>query len=221
MTGDDASRAFETARRRSVEATVASAVGVLALALSALVMLNAVDPRSSAPTAWAVAFFASAQVAAVALGLAVLSAAGLRRRTGTPADLVLLCRRNGVALSASFVAVFAVGAALPGEASAWVVLGGPALAALAAVAVGRSWVLARRLDRSEDATNRLRLAAVTVVVAVALAAAAAFAWDLLDHGTVAESLSAAGVEVGLALAGLVALGRPLGLGRRTRPAELA
>jgi hypothetical protein len=58
---------------------------------------------------------------------------------------------------------------------------------------------------------------VVVLATVALAASAAFVWDLLDHGTVSGSVTAAGGEAALVVAGLAVLGRPLGLrGSATR-----
>jgi hypothetical protein len=232
----DLARAFdlEVATRRSLRATAVSVAGVVALGLSALVMVNAVDTQSSAPVAWAIVFFGGAQVAAVSLALAVVRAVVLRGASGTPADVVLLCRRNGVALGFSFLTLFAVGAALPGQTSAWLVLAGPALGMCAAVGVMRAWWLARTLESPRGGVVRPPLADVvavarrfvdvpvpawrvapsaTVVVAVGLATCAAFTWDRLDHGTLAASALAAGVEAAMVIAGFALLGRTLGLRR--------
>jgi hypothetical protein len=48
-----------------------------------------------------------------------------------------------------------------------------------------------------------------------VAAVAAFVWDHQDHGTLANSTAAAGIEVALTIAGFVVLGPVLGL-RPTR-----
>jgi hypothetical protein len=230
----DLARAFdlEVATGRSLRATAASVIGVVGVGISALVMVNAVDPRLSAPVAWAIIFFGCAQVSAISLVLAVVRAAVLRGDPGTPADVALLSRRNGVALAFAFLTLFAVGAALPGRSSAWLVLAGPVLAAGAAVSVMRSWSLAKKLDQHRVGVVRPPLAdfaavvrrlvevpapvrrvspVATLVVAVGLAMCAAFTWDRFDHGTVAASAMAAGIEAALVIAGFAALGRPLGL----------
>lgn len=200
---------LEIAVRRSVRATVASVVGVASIGLTTLAMLNAVDPHASAPAAWAVAFFGAAQAAAACAILALLRAAALRGRAGTPTDAALLCRRNGLALAFAFLTMFAVGAALPGRTSAWVVLGGPAIAMLAAVALTRAWSLSRRLGAPRDGVASPPQ--VPVALLVVLATTAAFTWARLDHGTLLASGVAAGIEAVLVIIGFVALGRTLGV----------
>ena len=95
---------------------------------------------------WAIAFFVAAQLAAVAAGLALVQALVLRRSTMPPAEVALLARRNACALVAAGVTIFSAGAALPGRGSAVAILAGPALVAVALVAVLRTRSLARRLD---------------------------------------------------------------------------
>lgn len=223
---------LEVAVRRGLRATAVTIAGVLAMAASALVMLNAADAHASAPVAWAVVFFGCAQASAVSLVLAVLRAAAMRGEVGSPPDVALLCRRNGTALAFAFLTLFAAGAGVPGQTAAWKVMGGPVVAMVAAAAVARVRWHARQLDGyscslvrapwADAAALTRRLAgvqgpdraprpAVVVAATVVLATGAAFAWDLLDHGTVAGSGVAAGTEAAMVLSGFVVLGRTLGL----------
>ena len=233
-TAADLARGFELeiATRRALRATLLSAAGVLAVAASTLALIHAADPGASAAIAWAVVFFGAAQVSAVALALALLRAAVMRGETGTPADVALLCRRNGAALGFALLTMFAAGAAVPGRGAAWQILAGPGVALVAGTSIARVWWLIRRLDPQpvrvvrpplvdvaalvspfvdvRETAGRLRSGAVlagTVVVAMA----AASAWDLLDQGTVATSAVAAAIEAGLTVAGFALLGRVLGL----------
>lgn len=230
----DLARGFELeiATRRALLATLLSGAGVLAVAASTLAVIHAADSGMSAAIGWVVLFFGAAQVSAVALALALLRAAVMRGETGTPADVALLCRRNGAALGFAFLTMFAAGAAVPGQGPAWQILAGPLVALVAVASVVRAWWLVRRLDPHparvlrpplvdvaalvspfvdvREVAGRLRSGAVlagTVVVAMAAAAA----WDLLDQGTVATSAVAAAIEAGLTVAGFVLLGRLLGL----------
>jgi hypothetical protein len=222
----------EVAVRRATRATIAAIVGVLAVGASTAVLLNSADSQPSAVTVWAVVFFASAQAAAVCSLLAALRAAAMQHQPATPADVVLLCHRNGGALAFSVLALLAAGGAVPGHAAAWAILTGPIVAALAAVSVVRARSLARKLaggtlrafrppltdllaiaHRSESLGTAAGLSPVTglLLPAVAVATVAAFLWDHLDHGTVASSLAAAGTEAVLTIAGFVLLGPVLGL----------
>lgn len=223
---------LEVAVRRSLRATAVTVAGVLAMAASALAMLNAADAHASAPVAWAVVFFGCAQASAASLALAVLRAAAMRDEVGTPADVALLCRRNAMALAFAFLTPFAVGAGVTGQTAAWKVMVGPVVAMVAAAGVARVCWFARQLDGhscsvvrdpwADAAALTRRLAgvhapdraprpAVVVAATVVLATGAAFAWDLLDHGTVAGSGFAAGIEAAMVLGGFVVLGRTLGL----------
>lgn len=144
----DLARAFEleVAARRVRVATAASAAGVLVVGGSALAMINAADAHASAPAGWAVVFFGAAQVSAVSLILALLRAGAMRGESVTPADVVLLCRRNAAAIGFALLAMFAVGAAIPGQTAAWRILAGPVCAAIALASVVRARSLARMLD---------------------------------------------------------------------------
>ena len=228
----DLARSFDTevAARRSLQATALSVGGVLGVGAAALAMLNAVDAHASAPVGWAVVFFGSAQASAACTFLAVLRAAAMRREIASPDEVRLLCRRNTMALGFALLALFAVGAGLPGHTAAWKVLAGPAIAVIAALSVTRVRRLTRKLDphrssivrtpltdaatlagRSTDApVSRLRSGAVLPLV-VLLAAVAAFTWDLLDHGSVAASGAAAAIEATMTIGGFLFLGRGLGL----------
>jgi hypothetical protein len=230
----DLARGFdlEVATRRVLWATVASVGGVLGIAVSALAMLNGVDAHASAPAGWAVVFFGAAQTSAAALFLAVLRAAAMRGESGTPADVLLLCRRCGTALGFAFLTLFALGAAVPGETAVWAVLAGPVLALIAVASTAHARSLARKLQPHPSSLVRAPLAdvaalagrsveapgsawhaqpAAVLVPAVVLAMVGAFAWDLSDHGTVAGSGLAAGIEAALTIAGFVFLGGRLGL----------
>ena len=225
----------EIAVRRALLATVATAVGVLGVGASALVMIHGSDPRAAAPVAWAVAFFAAAQVAAACLALALVRAAAMRRAAVSAGDVRVLCRRDAVALAAALVSMFAVGAALPGHASAAGVLSGPVLALAAGWLVLRAQLLVRRIAAPDEHPVHAPVEDVVVVVrqgaepgpwarspwtvlppTVVVAAVAAFAWDHLDHGSLASSGRAAVVESALTLAGFLLLGGFLGIRDRVR-----
>jgi hypothetical protein len=181
---------------------------------------------------WAVVFFAGAQAAGVCMLLAVLRTAAMSHHAATPADVVLLCRRNGAALAFSALALFAAGAAVPGNAAAWAILTGPVVAVLAALWVMRARSLARKLDCRPCRNVRAPLTDLLAIVrpsdtagraaghspfigllvpTVAVATVAAFTWDHLDHASIGSSLAAAGTEAALTVAGFVLLGPVLGL----------
>jgi hypothetical protein len=218
----------EVASRRGVRATSATVAAVLATGGSTLVLIQAASSDATAPTVWAIVFFVAAQIAALAAGLAVAQALAQRRETLPPADAELLARRNGCALVAAAVTMFAAGAAVPGSASAPLLLAGPVLACTAAVAVLRARSLARRLDDSHvrvarpplddlrrftglpvPAVDPVRLLVLTTMVA----AAAAFLRDLAERATVGGAFVAAAVEAAAVVACFAVLGRPLGLRR--------
>ncbi|HEY6890642.1 MAG TPA: hypothetical protein VI300_22755 [Solirubrobacter sp.] len=223
----------EVATHRGLRATSATTAAVLAVGGSTLVLIQAAAPGATAPTAWAIVFFIAAQIAGVAGALAVVQALAHRRETLEPADAALLVRRNACALVAAALTMFAAGAAVPGSASAILLLAGPALACVAAVGVLRARSLARRLDGSKahvarppladlrqltglpvPALDPLRLLALTTCAA----AAAAFARDLLERATLGGALVTAAIEAVAVLGGFAVLGRALGLtaGREVR-----
>lgn len=231
-------RSFDTeiAVRRGLRATVASVLGVLGVGVSALAMVHAAEANVSAALVWAVVFFAGAQASAVCALLAALRAVAMRRGPTTAADVVLLCRRNGAALAFAVLTLVAAGGAVPGHASAWKVLVGPAVAVLAAVSIVRSRSLARRIDPKVPRAVQTPLADLRVVAGrptrtssragssssillltptLVIAAAAAFVWDHQDHGNLANSAVAACIEAALTAAGFLLLGPVLGL----RPAR--
>lgn len=216
----------EVLAHRGLRSTFATLAAVLATGASTLALIHASAPGAPAGAAWAIVFFVAAQIAAVALGLALLQALSLRRSSMSPPDLRLLARRNGCALIAAGATMFAAGAALPGRGSATLLLAGPTLACTALVAVARAWLLARRLDRSRGAAQRppsveldqllpFRLPWIAplplLLVSASLAGAAAFVRDQAEHGTLGESLITAAVETTAVLAGALVLGRLLGL----------
>lgn len=227
----------EAAVRRGLLATVLSAAGVLTVAGSTLAMVHAADPTASAVLVWAVVFFAAAQTSAVAAFLALVQAAAMRYAAATPTDVVLLCRRNLAALGFALMTLFAAGAAVPGQAPAWKLLMGPAVAAVAVVGVLRARLLAGAVDPDASWETRSPLGDVLTLLrrsgvagshagsgvllgpTVVVASVAAFCWDHLDQGTLATSTTAAGIEAGLVLAGFVVLGRALGLRSAWRPAR--
>jgi len=231
-------RSFDTeiAVRRGVRATAASVIGVLAVGASALAVVNGAAANASAVVVWAVVFFAGAQASGVCALLAALRAVAMRRGPATAADVVLLCRRNGAALAFAVLTLVAAGGAVPGHTAAWKVLIGPVVAVLATASIVRSRSLARRVDPDAPRAAHTPLADLRVVASrsaqtsrhatsgksglflvptLMIAAAAAFVWDHQDHGTLANSLTVAGIETALTVAGFVLLGRVLGL----RPAR--
>jgi uncharacterized membrane protein len=219
----------EVAARRGIRATLLAAAAVLATGGSTLSLIHSASPDVTAPVAWAVVFFVAAQVAGVAAGLALLQALAARRTAMAPADATLLARRNGTALVAAGLTMFAAGAAVPGQGSAGLLLSGPALAGVALVAVVRARALARQLDGARvwavrpplDDLARLtrvelpRLSAARLLPLVTVvAAAAAFLRDRVEAGSVANGLLVAGIEAAAVLACFAVLGRPLGLWTR-------
>src|SRR3954471_20235189 len=135
----------EVAARRGVQATFATVAGVIAMGGSTLALIHSSEAGAAAPTVWAVVFFVAAQLAAATAALALLQALVTRRSALSPADVTLLARRNGCALLAAGLTMFAAGAALPGHGSALLLLAGPVLVCVALVAVLRARALARRL----------------------------------------------------------------------------
>ena len=224
----------EIATDRAVHATVATGVAVVSVGASTVALLNATDPGASAVTAWAVVFFGSAQAAGVCGLLASLRAAAMSHRSATPTDVLLLCRRNSLALAFSALALFAAAAAVPGHASAAAVLPGPVIASVAAVAVLRVRALVRKLGasrclkvqapwsdlrairrrRHDDAdvdVGSSRTPARTLGLTLVIAVICAFVWDRLDYGANGSALSSAGIEAAMVLVGFLLLGPALGL----------
>jgi uncharacterized membrane protein len=219
----------EVAARRGVRSTFLAVAGVLATGGSTLALLHSASAQGMAPAAWAVVFFVAAQLAGVACALALLQGLLLRRGTMPAADVALLARRNATALVAAGVTMFAAGAAVPGKGSAGLLLAGPALVCVAAVAVVRARALARRMPGGGAVAVRPpladlrrlpglpvpalgagRLLALTTCAAVA----AAFVRDRAEHATVAGALVTAGIEAAAVVACFAVLGRGLGLWRR-------
>jgi hypothetical protein len=219
----------EVAARRGVRSTFATAAGVLATGGSTLALIHAASPDATAPVWWTVAFFVAAQLAAVSAGLALLQALVLRGAAMSPADALLLARRNGCALVAAGVTMFSAGAALPGQGSAVLLLAGPALVCVALVAVLRARSLSRRLAGADAPAvrppledlrrlTRLPLPAVgngTLLLATTtVAAAAAFTRDLGEHATAGGAVVTAAVEAMAVVGCFAVLGAALGLRRR-------
>lgn len=218
----------EMAARRGVRATRLAVAGVLATGGSTLALINSASDTATAPAAWVVIFFVSAQVAGVAAALAVLQALVLRRASMPPADLALLARRGGVALLAAGLAMAAAGAAVPGHGSALLLLAGPALVCVALVAVLRARSLARRLPGAGAVAVRSPLADLGQLTGMAIpmvnthrllvlvtcaAAAAAFVRDRAEQATVGGAFVTAGIEAAAVVACFAVLGRALGLWR--------
>ena len=220
----------EIAARRGVRSTFATAAGVLATGGSTLALIHAASANATAPVWWAIAFFVGAQVAGVALGLALVQALVLRRSTMAGADVALLARRNGCALVAAGVTILSAGAAVPGRGSAVLILAGPLLVCAAMVAVLRARALARGLDGAGALAVRPpledlgRLAGLPfasldarrlLLITACIAAAAAFVRDRVEQGHVGEALVAAGIEGTAVVACFLVLGPALGLWHRS------
>ena len=216
----------EVAARHGARSTFASVVAVLATGGSTLALIHAASRQATAPTAWATCFFVAAQLAAVAAGLALVQALVQRRSPAPPAQVLLLCRRNGCALVAAGVTMFAAGAALPGHGSAVALLTGPSLVCVALVGVLRSWRLARRLQPAdavqlrpplEDLARLIRVRAPQLeprgllALTTALGSSAAFLRDRGEHAAVGEALVTAGIEAAAIVGCYPALGRALGI----------
>ncbi|MBO1766178.1 hypothetical protein [Allobranchiibius sp. GilTou38] len=219
----------EVATRRAQRATLASAVGVIAVGGSTLVVLNSTTAATTGSIGWAVTFFAAAQVAVVSLVLAVVQAGALRGRPASAGEVSLLCARNGCALLAASVTLFAAAGAVPGHGAAVLILGGPVLAALAATSVLRARSVIRGYRRPGDrpvrspltdlgAFTHLSLPEVgpgrLLVPTAFVAAVAAFARDRAEHSAMPAALTTAGVEIVLVVLGMALLGPALGLRAR-------
>ncbi|MDQ2781393.1 MAG: hypothetical protein M3Y26_02490 [Actinomycetota bacterium] len=216
----------EVAARQAQHATVATVLGVLAVAGSTLALLHSSDTGATAPAGWAIAFFAAAQTAAVCAALATLQAAALRRRHTTAPDVALLCRRNACALVAAGVTLFAAGGAVPGQGSPVLLLAGPVLAAMAGLSVLgtrsiiRGLPAARQLRVRSPLTDLGTLSGLTLPhvqparllpPTIVVASVTAFVWDHADHGTFATALTTAGIQAMLVVLGFLLLGPALGL----------
>lgn len=222
-----ASMNTDVAGHRAQRDTVATILCVVAVGGSTLALLNASDVGAIAPVGWAIIFFAAAQVAGVCTALAALQAAVLRRRAvPTAEDVTLLCRRNGCALLAAPITLFAAGAAVPGKGSAMLLLAGPVLAAIAGLNVLRTRSIIRGLPavpRQPSRSPLMDLSALAglsipnvrpaklLLPTVLLASAAAFVWDHQDHGTFASALTTASIQAVLVVLGFLLLGPTLGL----------
>jgi len=219
----------EASARRAMRSTFVTVAGVLATGGSTLALIHGASSAAAAPIAWAIVFFVAAQVAGVSAGLALLQALILRRSGMSPAQLVLLTRRNACALASAGLTMFAAGAALPGRGSAALLLVGPALLCAAAVAVLRARSLARRLDGSRAPSARppvgdlialtgLRLAPLDAPrllgITAGVAAVAAFARDRAEQASIDAALTTAGIEALAVIACFLVLGPVLGLWSR-------
>lgn len=208
----------EVAARRGVRSTLATATGVLATGGSTLALIHAASTQTAAPAFWAVTFFGAAQVAATAAALALLQALEIRRGASTPADVMLLSRRNACALVAAAVTMLAAGGALPGKGSALLLLAGPSLACAAFVSVLRTRALARRLDGARNRVVRPPFPAVSpatlLTLVTMLAGCAAFVRDRAEHATPAGALVTAAIEAAAVIACYITLGPALGLRSR-------
>ncbi len=230
-TAEDIAAALNTevAARQAQHATVATVLGVLAVAGSTLALLHSSDPGAGAPAGWAIAFFAAAQTAAVCVALAALQAAALRRRHTSAPDVALLCRRNACALVAAGVTLFAAGGAVPGHGSAVLLLSGPVLAAMAGLSVLGTRSIIRGLPAARQPLVRSPLTDLSTLTGltfphvqpagllpptVVLASVAAFLWDHDDQGTLATALTTAGTQAFLVVLGFLILGPALGLRAR-------
>lgn len=224
----------EAAARRVRYATAATALGVMAVGGSTLELLHSSDRAMTAPVGWAVIFFAAAQIAALCVVLALLGAAALLAGPVTTQDIALLCRRNGCALLAAALTLFAAAGAVPGHGSALLLLAGPVLAAIAGLSVLSTRAIIRGLPTDPAPLNRSPLNDVNTVtgldlpdlrpthlllLTVTLASAAAFVWDHQDHGSITSGLTSASVQATLVVLGYLLLGPALGLRTRQHHSE--
>ncbi len=221
----------DVAAHRVQHSTVATILGVLAVVGSTLALLHSSDTGAKAPVGWAIIFFAAAQTAAVCTALAALQTLALRRQPKPAAqDVALLCRRNGCALFAAGITLFAAGGAVPGHGSAMALLAGPVLAVMAGLNVLRTRSIIRglRTVRTPLSSSPLKdvgtLTGLTLpdvrpakllLSTVVVASAAAFTWDHQDHGTFTSALATASIQAVLVVLGFLFLGPALGL--RSRP----
>lgn len=216
----------EVAARLGVRSTFATLAGVLATGGSTLALIHAASPGATGPRGWAVTFFVAAQLAGVSTALALLQALVLRRSAMSPAQIVLLARRNACALVAAGVTMFSAGAALPGRGPALLLLAGPALVCCAMFAVLRARSIGRRLGGSgalvvrpllQDVGLLTRLSVPAIdtrrflAVTTCLAAAAAFVRDRGEHATVSDALLVSGIEAIAVVGCFLVLGPALGL----------
>ena len=216
----------QVAARRALTSAVVSIVAVLAVGGSTLALLNGSSTDTPPVVAWAVIFFAAAQTTATAAVLAAVQIAAMRRGPVVLPDVALLCRRAGCALGCAAVTMFAAAAAVPGHASAQMLLTGPVLAVLAGFAVLRTLALLRRLGVLRARVTRSPLVDLGVAARVVtpvlgpltllsctavLAAAAAFMWDRGEHATVTAAIGTAGIEAAFIVVGFLLLGPALGL----------
>jgi hypothetical protein len=206
---------LEVAAKRGMRATLAAAAGVLATGGSTLALIHSAQADATAVTVWALVFFIAAQVSGVAVALGLLQAFALRREAMPADQLALLARRNGFALGAAGLTMFAAGASLPGNGNAILLAVGPALVCVALVTVLRARGLARRLEGGRMRALHPPLPMVPTPQLLALttgcAAVAAFMRDTAEHTTASQALVTAGIEATAVVACFFALGPALGL----------
>ncbi|MEO6571918.1 MAG: hypothetical protein ABIO83_10260 [Ilumatobacteraceae bacterium] len=211
------------ASTRGVRATWTAAFGAATVGGSTLALIWSADAAAQAAVPWALAFFLSAQVSAVAIVIGLIQAVGTRGHEVSPADSALLCRRNAIALVSALVAMFAAGGALTGNGNPLVLLAGPAVAGASAVVVGRAWWFTRqlagaraRIDRSPFADLRSWSGLhVPTVGPLELAIVMATGAVVRDHGeqgsTLAGSVRSGAIEAAFVLVAFLVLRAPLGL----------
>lgn len=228
------------ASHRGRRATLAVAGALLAAAAATVDLARATPVHASAPKVLALVFVVASQVAGVALGSAILQALHWRHMTAPAGTLLLLARRNTVAVVAAALTITAGALTVTGS-HAGVALGG-ALTVLAAAAwaAQRAGRLARELPEIEPAalTSPLDdLAALCVRVpplhaglealrgaldplrhpvrccalVALLAGAGAFVRDHGEGATPAQAAVTAATEAAAVVSCFAVLGRPLGL----------
>jgi hypothetical protein len=213
----------EVATSRSVRSVWSAAVGVIAVGCSTLALISSADTTAQPTLPWSIAFFAFAQVSAVAMAIALIHAIRIRHSASSPADAALLCRRTTLALIAAALTMFAAGGALAGQGDARLLLAGPAIAIAAGVVVAHASRHIRRLEGSRARTDRspfIDLSALTkrpisTLRPTTVAAAAGLAAVARDRGelgsTLRGSLFLGVTEAGLVLIAYIVLRAPLGL----------
>ena len=216
----------QVASRRTLRATGLTAAAVAGMGISTLVLIHAAAPGARAPGVLAAVFFLSAQLAGLAASAGILRALVVRRSAAAPGELLVLCRRNALALSAAIATMLSAGIALPGHGSPVALLAGPAVLGAAAAALLRARRLAARLDPDtrrparplfDDLATlcgaRLPGASATYLPALATAAAAtlAYGWARGEHAANGGALTVAAIEALAAAACIAVLGPGLGL----------
>lgn len=233
----------ELAAHRGQRATVGMTLALAAAAATVLDFAHSGRPDPAAPHAFAIVFGIAGQVAAVALVIAVVQALRWRGTMPPAGALVVLARRNRVAVTAAALTIAAAAGTVTGRSLAplgafgalgialWCARRGSRLARalpaargshvespledLAVLAAGAP-VVGGGVEWVRNLLDPVRHPVRTCAVVAVFAAAGAFARDQWEGAATGPAALTAGIEAAAVIGAFVALGPTLGLRTRRR-----